>query len=697
MYLWTVLLLMGLHGALSAQTFVLPARSADRATTIASQFDYLEDPTLALTIEQVRGTEWSEKFATAEKIKGAINFGLTDSAYWLRLSIQNGKDTDIQQMLEVTYPRLYNLDFYRLQRDAVVQTVHTGYSRPFAQRAYPNRNFVFPMLIPPGESVIYLRVESRSSLEVPVSLWSAAGFQKHERADNVMQAAYFGMAAAMLLFNLLLFLSLRSTGYLYYLFFVVSITTVQLVTTGIGSAYLWDEFPSWTTISFGVSGHFTAIWLLLFMRHMLSTPVTAKPWVEKVIWGVIVANMVDILVSLIDYQVRLAMFVLFCSACTVLGVSVMGAIKGQRSAKIFLSAFLVVILSVMGVVMRLAGVLPSNAWTVNGVQVGSAIEMVLLAFALADRFHVLRAEKEKAQADVLESERRVIETLRTSERVLEARVLERTAELSATVAQLQQSQLDLIEAEKLASLGSLVAGIAHELNTPIGNALVTATAMDSDSRELVQHVAAGTMKRSSLDAFLRRSTEMSELLVRSCQRAAHLIASFKKVAVDQTSEQQRRFDVQELVADIIATLSPGLKKSALTLENKVPSSIVCDSYPGPLGQVLGNLVQNAVLHAFGPEASGVLTIEGQVNQTHVTLIITDNGKGMTPDVLKRAFDPFFTTRMGQGGSGLGLAICATLSLACWVAPFNCSPPQDSARFLRLSFLWWPRTCRPARP
>jgi len=255
-----------------------------------------------------------------------------------------------------------------------------------------------------------------------------------------------------------------------------------------------------------------------------------------------------------------------------------------------------------------------------------------------------------------QAEQRVVETLRSSEKDLEGRVNERTAELSSTIERLKQTQVDLAQADKLASLGALVAGVAHELNTPIGNALTMASALEEAAIELDAMVAAGGLRRSVLAAHAQKSKGMAAIVTRSCLRAASLIASFKRVAVDQTSEQRRKFDLHALVDDNVAAIKPSFKKAPWIIEVDIRADIGCDSYPGPLGQVITNLIQNAAAHAFDGRTSGTLRVYATCDAEMVEMIVEDDGKGMEPAVLAHIFEPFYTTKLGQGGSGLGLSV-----------------------------------------
>jgi len=235
--------------------------------------------------------------------------------------------------------------------------------------------------------------------------------------------------------------------------------------------------------------------------------------------------------------------------------------------------------------------------TAYSLQMGSALEMLVPAFALADRYNKIRKDALQAQQNALHSqgqillaEQRVIDTLRESERQLERRVGERTMQLSATIKHLKQAQADLVQAEKLASLGAMVVGVSHELNTPIGNALTAATALEYATSQLQASVQEGKLRTSTLNNFVQNAVPMASLIARSCQRAASLISSFKQVAVDQTSEERRMFDFRSLVDDNISALRPNLGHTPLVIEVDIPAGILCDSYPGPLGQIIENLL-----------------------------------------------------------------------------------------------------------
>ncbi|TFW30392.1 sensor histidine kinase [Duganella callida] len=257
--------------------------------------------------------------------------------------------------------------------------------------------------------------------------------------------------------------------------------------------------------------------------------------------------------------------------------------------------------------------------------------------------------------------KRELKELNTS---LETRVRERSAaleranaDLSAALQTLQHTQHELLASEKMASLGSLVAGIAHELNTPIGNSLLASTALRDRVSEFDARMAAGALRRSELSAHLEEVRTASELISGSLHKAAELISSFKQIAVDQTNDQRRAFDLRAAVQDTIATYMPRLRRVPCEVVLEIPPGVMFDSYPGSLYQILNNLITNALAHAFDSRQGGTIRIRAQITYDDIVeLSFSDDGCGMIDDVLKRVFDPFFTTKMGQGGTGLGMNI-----------------------------------------
>ncbi|QUS39509.1 PAS domain S-box protein [Tardiphaga alba] len=222
---------------------------------------------------------------------------------------------------------------------------------------------------------------------------------------------------------------------------------------------------------------------------------------------------------------------------------------------------------------------------------------------------------------------------------------------------LRDTQNSLIEAEKLAALGRLVAGVAHEVNNPVGIGLTVASSLERRVARFSEEVARGDLRRSSLNEFVEANRDAASQLVSNLNRAAELIQSFKQVAADRNYSDQRVFDLADLTEQVVMSLKPGLRKQKLTLTVDCRPNLTMNSYPGPYGQVLTNLLLNSVAHAFPDGNGGAVEIKVQDSgEDHVEILFSDNGVGMTPEVRRRAFDPFFTTRRDQGGTGLGLHI-----------------------------------------
>lgn len=259
------------------------------------------------------------------------------------------------------------------------------------------------------------------------------------------------------------------------------------------------------------------------------------------------------------------------------------------------------------------------------------------------------------------------ETLRRLNETLESRVEQRTHELQsaneelrALLEQLTQTQQQLVESEKLASLGSLVAGVAHEINTPLGIGVTAASWLHDAAERLAKSVASGELQMDELRDFSARASEGADLILRNLRRADRLVKSFKQVAVDQTGDDVRRIDVGQCIDDVLTSLRPSLRHGQHSVSLECPDNLVLRTSPGALSQVITNLAINSLTHAFDEGRPGHITISVRHDNQRVLLDYRDDGKGIPPEVRAHIYEPFFTTRRGQGGSGLGMHIVYTL-------------------------------------
>ena len=221
---------------------------------------------------------------------------------------------------------------------------------------------------------------------------------------------------------------------------------------------------------------------------------------------------------------------------------------------------------------------------------------------------------------------------------------------------LRETQNSLIEAEKLAALGRLVAGVAHEVNNPVGISLTVASSLERKIARFQEEVGQGELRRSSLNEFIAANRDAAQQLVANLNRAAELVQSFKQVAADRNYSDQREFDLADLTEQVVMSLKPGLRKQRVTLSVDCTPGLVMNSYPGPYGQVLTNLFLNAVSHGFADGGGNITITARPVGDSQVRIVFADDGRGMNAEVRRRAFDPFFTTRRDHGGTGLGLHI-----------------------------------------
>jgi len=244
---------------------------------------------------------------------------------------------------------------------------------------------------------------------------------------------------------------------------------------------------------------------------------------------------------------------------------------------------------------------------------------------------------------------------------LENLVQQRTQELSNALDELKATQKQLVESEKMAALGNLVAGVAHEINTPLGIGITAASVLADKAKSCFNDYQNGAMKRSTLEKFLDVSLQSSSMVLSNLNRAAELVQSFKQVAVDRATEVRRTIQLKEYLEECLIPLRPELKHTQQRVEVRGDDSFTLNSYPGPISQIVTNLVMNSLIHAYSPEDEGLMVFEFRAQGDRIILSYRDDGRGIDPENLDKIFDPFFTTRRGQGGTGLGLHLVYNLA------------------------------------
>ena len=429
--LWPLCFAQALAAAPAVEVQQLDAQ----ALSLTEFFTYLEDPSGSLTLTDVLQPEAAARFTSSPANTAALSFGFTQSAYWLRLVLRNTSAQPVERWLEVANAQLSHIALHQPGTAGIAsgndQAVVTGRALPFASRPYPNRFFVFPISVPAqSEKVVYLRVQSNAIL-LPARLWAPQAFHAYVRDDYSAQAWYFGMASAMVLFNLLLFIALRERMYLLYVGFVGCFALTMAAQNGLAHEFLWPGATLWSDISYYVGTSLSIAVLFLFMRSMLETR-QHIPRLDRFLSVLVIVFLVIPVGLAVSFQdlAQAATALDGAAALLIMGISLFCALKRQRSAYFFVAAFFMLAMGGMLNVMRYLAWVPTNFLTINGTQIGSALEMLLLAFALADRFNVMRREKARAQRDALLAEQTLVDSLRSAERVLEQRVAQRTQDLT---------------------------------------------------------------------------------------------------------------------------------------------------------------------------------------------------------------------------------------------------------------------------
>jgi signal transduction histidine kinase len=645
---------------------------------IGQSLDLYRDSTNLLTIDQIRKQHFAP---TGQEVP---NLQISPFSNWARFYIKN-ETTLARLLLEVEYPTIDEVTLYEVLPSGGYRILSLGQFQPYHNRPYDHQNYIYPLDIPHGETrEFYLKVRAGEQAQLPVYLGAETTLNVKNTERNFIFGLYIGIILVMALYNFFIFLTTRDRSYLIYVTYIICVGLTQASQQGYTFRFLWPE-STWLaqhdTLIIPVLNGITAA---LFIQSFLHTKERYKLG-HKILTGVVIAYSLCFIPTFLDMQFVANMMTQITAMTASLAAMFIGVVVARTGfipARYFLLAWGIFLTSVCIFVMRNFNILPYNDFTYYALQVGSAAEVTLLSFALANKINIYRKEKEESQAMALRISQENEQLVREQNVVLENKVAERTEalqqsnkELNRVLNNLKEAQTQLVESEKMASLGQLTAGIAHEINNPINFVTSNIKPLKLDFEDLkallrkyesISPENNVQQQLSEIEQFKQQididyvHTEI-ETLIKGIEDGANRTAEIVKGL-----RTFSRLDESDLK---FVDIHDGLNSTMVLLRNNIPKNVTVhynygelpkiECFAGKLNQVFLNIINNALnaIKMKPVQGEESLTISTRLEDNKmVSISIRDSGIGMTEKVKEKIFEPFFTTKDVGEGTGLGLSI-----------------------------------------
>lgn len=644
---------------------------------IGSQASILEDPTNKLDFDAVRNSD-------AFNISGVKipNLPLSSSDFWLKFSIKNESAQD-HLILALEYPTLGTCDFYSVT-DGRVQKL--SYYNDFSERKYQHQNFLFDVVIPSGSTKEYfLRVKSTEQMVLPIILGTPKTIAERLVSNDLAWGLFMGLIVVMVLYNFFIYLSVKDSSYLYYVLYSLFIGLSSITLSGYTYRLILFDYPHINHLGIVIFPGIAGVVGNLFMMNFLQTKENS-PRMNKFIYVPILLYSIAIVLRLLGFDQASFRTIDFAAISTVIitfTIAISLSLKGYRPAKLFLLAFTLFITGLLLFVLRNLGIVPYSNFTNYTKETGTALEVILLAFALADKINTFKRDKERSQEQTLLALKENERIIREQNVILETKVKERTIELSETNSELTQTLVELkeaegqlVEAEKMASLGQLTAGIAHEINNPINFVTSNIAPLNRDVDALIdfiQEIEKVGLSDLSVDDkqqiidekkeeidFDYLKMEIGQLLKGIQEGASRTSEIVKGLRVFSRLDEDdlKKADMNDGLDSTLIIVN-NLLNQKIKLEKSYGDIPLIECYPGKLNQVFLNILSNAIFAInakFKDREGGILKISTTHDEFKVIIKIEDNGIGMDEITKKKIFEPFFTTKDVGEGTGLGMSI-----------------------------------------
>lgn len=663
-------------GFTTANASIIIRNSNSEPVLIGKDMQYLVDSTNSLPFSAVK----EARFRPSGKM--VPNFGLSSSTYWFKFEITNQSDIS-NLLLEIKNPTITEINFYEIS-DGKQIIQHSGEIVPISKRTMAFQNPMFTLNLEKGASgIFYLKVRSKKILSIPIFLGNGHTILNSVATDEYIFGIYLGIMLVMLFYNLFLFISVRDSSYLYYVLYIIGVGLAQAGLKGYTFKFLWPNNVLMTELSTNIFIALSGILSIAFAKVFLHIKKYIKPistLLNIIVFIYLVTIALDISGQLIMSQSIIQINTLV-GATTLMLTGILIQRKGFRPALFFNIAWSFFILSVIIYLLKDTGVLPFTNFTNNSILAGSAIEATLLSFALADKINIFKKEKEESQTALMEASLRNEQLIKEQNAALESTVRARTkslqkanGDLNKAINDLKSTQSQLVHAEKMASLGQLTAGIAHEINNPINFVKSNIRPLQLDMEDLMEVIKKYETidgpdniaeKLKDIENFKKQidldyiSTEI-QTLIRGIEEGAVRTADIVKGL-----RTFSRLDESELKQ---ADIHGGIDATLTLLRSSIPRNVniikhygdvpPIECFAGKLNQVFMNILTNALqaIKSKPQQGDESITITTSRAEDHVIIGIADTGPGMPEEVKGKIFDPFFTTKDVGEGTGLGLSI-----------------------------------------
>jgi signal transduction histidine kinase len=642
--------------------------------TIKQGVFFIEDTSKSLTIEQIIASHNFKKVP-----KEIPNFEASDSYFWLKIDFNNLTDQQ-DYLLELAQPGLDEVHLYYFDEANNLKHSTSGEYLPFSHRDVIDPNYIFNITLPKKKaSSVYLKIFSRDFIQIPLLIGSKESFFNSIQTKDTLFGLYAGFMLVMLLYNSFLFFNIKDRNYLFYIIYISAVLLTQTSILGYTFQYIWPDFPLIAQYSTFIHGPLVGITSLLFTREFLRTR-HYYPKLDKGLNFFIAGYLIAVALAFMQFFIISFNIINAFAGILSLYMLILAALisrKKYKPAKFFLLAWSAFLIGVTLFTLGTAGVLPFNNFTLYTMPMGSAVEVVLLSFALADNINTLKKEKEASQAEVFLALQENEKLVREQNVILEQKVTERTTELSITLNNLKATQAQLVDAEKMASLGQLTAGIAHEINNPINFVSANIKPLQMDIQDIIEVIN----KYETITDTENLESKLKEIESYKSQIDLEYTKSEIKTLLSGIEDGAKR--TAEIVTGLktfsrldegdvkTANINDGIESTLTMLRSSIPENIkiiknlgtipVIECFPGKLNQVFMNTFNNAIHAIEETKVGGTLTISSYVlNEDHICVSVEDTGIGMTPETKAKIFEPFFTTKDVGQGTGLGMSIVFTI-------------------------------------